>query len=81
MNANGGTLSINISKLLASCGKDLIALPGNQNSLTKNIQGLVREKIGSEYVRLLNIRFETGLDQLTAIVEVEKSPTPVLIKQ
>jgi filamentous hemagglutinin family protein len=81
MNANGGTFSINLSELLASCGNDLIALPGNQNLVTKNIQELVREKIGSEYVRLLNIRFETGLDQFTAIVEVNKSPTPVLIKQ
>ncbi|HAA28647.1 MAG TPA: hypothetical protein DCE56_14370, partial [Cyanobacteria bacterium UBA8553] len=81
MNANGGTFSINVSELLASCGKDLIILSGNQNSLTKNIQELVREKIGSEYVRLLNIRFETGLKQFTAIVEVEKSPTPVVIKQ
>jgi hypothetical protein len=81
MNANGGSLSINVSEVLTICGKDLIALPGNENLLRQHIQGLVSEKIGSEYVRLLNIRFETGLNQLIAIVEVSKSPSPVVIKE
>ncbi len=81
MNANGGNLSINVSEVLTICGKDLIALPGNENLLRQHIQGLVSEKIGSEYVRLLNIRFETGLNQLIAIVEVSKSPSPVVIKE
>ena len=81
MNGNGGSLSININQLLASCGKDLIALPGNQNSIRQNLQKLVRQKLGSEYVRLLDIRFETGRDRVTAVVEVEKSPTPVLIRE
>ena len=81
MNSNGGTLSINIDELLASCGKDLIALPGNQDLLKQRINGLVSERIGSEYVQLLKIRFETVLGKTMAIVDVEKASNPVMIKQ
>ena len=81
MNSNGGTLSINIDELLASCGKDLIALPGNQDLLKQRINGLVSERIGSDYVQLLKIRFETVLGKTRAIVDVEKSPNSVMIKQ
>jgi hypothetical protein len=80
MNANGGSLSINVNDWFAKCDDDLIGLPGNQNLLKQQILGLVSQFIGTDYVQLINIRFETVADKLTAIVEVAKSPKPVSVK-
>jgi hypothetical protein len=82
MNTNGGSLSIHVDELLSSnCDKDLIALPGNQDLLRKRITGLVSQRIGSEYVQLLQIRFETAAGKLTAIVDVAKAANRVVVKQ
>jgi hypothetical protein len=81
MNTNGGSLSIQVDELLSNCDKDLIALPGNQDLLRKRITGLVSQRIGSEYVQLLKIRFETVTGKLTAIVDVAKAPNPAVVKQ
>jgi hypothetical protein len=80
MNANGGSLSINVNDWFAKCDDDLIGLPGNQNLLKQQILALVSQSIGSEYVRLINIRFESVAGKFTAIVEVAKSPKPVSVK-
>lgn len=81
LNTNGGSLSISMKELLSSCDQDLIALPGNQNLLKRQILTLVREEIGTEYLQLINIRFATVAGQAKVIVDVAKSPIPALIKQ
>jgi len=81
LNTNGGSLSISMNELLSSCDQDLIALPGNQNLLKRQILTLVREEIGTEYLQLINIRFATVAGKAKVIVDVAKSPIPALIKQ
>jgi hypothetical protein len=80
MNANGGSLSINVNDWFAKCDRDLIGLPGNQILLKQQILALVSQFIGTDYVQLINIRFESVADKLTAIFEVAKSPKPVSVK-
>ena len=68
------------STSLVNCHADLRDLLGNQNLVKHQILVLVSKSIGVESVELINIRFDTGDDNLMAIVEVAKSPKPVLIK-
>jgi hypothetical protein len=81
MNSNGGSLSINVNDLFTNCGADPQSLPGAQNLVRQKIIALVNQSVGSEYGRLINIRFESVADKLTAIVEVAKSPQPIWAKQ
>jgi hypothetical protein len=81
MNANGGSLSVKVNDLFASCDDGLSSLPGNQTLIKQKILVLVNQSFGMDSLRLINIRFETVANQLTAIVEVAKSPEPVSIKQ
>ena len=81
MNANGGSLSVKVNDLFASCDDGLSSLPGNQTLIKQKILVLVNQSLGMASLRLINIRFETVANQLTAIVEIAKSPEPVSIKQ
>jgi len=81
MNANGGSLSVKVNDLFASCDDGLSSLPGNQTLIKQKILVLVNQSLGMDSLRLLNIRFETVANQLTVIVEVAKSPEPVSMKQ
>jgi hypothetical protein len=73
LNSNGGTLSISVDDLLASCSKDLSGLPGNQGLIEQHILALVSKSIGAEYAKLLNIRFQNVRGRMMAIVEVKKA--------
>jgi filamentous hemagglutinin family protein len=81
MNANGGSLSVKVNDLFASCDDGLSSLPGNQTLIKQKILVLVNQSLGMDSLRLINIRFETVANQLTVIVEVAKSPEPVSMKQ
>lgn len=80
MNAQGGSLSINVNEWFANCHAGLMDLPGNQNLVKQQILVLVSKSIGVESVELINIRFDTEDDKPIAIVEVAKSPKPVFVK-
>jgi hypothetical protein len=80
MNSNGGSLSINVNDLFTNCGPDPQSLPGAQNLVREKIIALVNQSLGAEFSGLINIHFESVADQLTAIVEVAKSPQPISVK-
>ncbi len=81
MNGNGGKVSLSLEAGDFQCDEELLALPTNRNLVRHQIRALVAQSIGSEYVSLLNIRFQTAANTLVVIVDVAKSPTPVNLKK
>ncbi|MEW5860144.1 MAG: filamentous hemagglutinin N-terminal domain-containing protein [Cyanobacteriota bacterium] len=80
MNVNGGTLSISLNDLLANYREEFRNLPGNPRAIEQQIERLVRQYIGANYVRLVTVRFATVDGKVTAIIKVAKSPTRVSVK-
>jgi hypothetical protein len=80
MNTNGGSISINMNELFGNFRQEMRNSPTSQNLVKQQIMMLVSQSMGMEYVPLIQIHFETLEGQNLAIVDVDKSTKPILMK-
>lgn len=81
MNGTGGSVSTDTISAIAGCSSGLEGVLETQEAITQYLRGIVSKYIGSEYVSLINIRFTTAENQLTAIINVAPASKPVFLKE
>ncbi|RPJ27448.1 MAG: response regulator [Chloroflexi bacterium] len=83
LNSKGGTLFIGVADngTVTGIEKDLEILPKkNQDGFQLELTNIISLHIGVEYLSNIHSRFEIINNRTVCIVSIEKSPTPVFLK-